>query len=211
MESASSKSVTNQPTPDKASNGTVSNSPLRPYTSSSGFTYPAIWSFPPFFTLQPNPQTFAHQLTLWTRLILSWAKYHRVFRIDAGAADGGDCREVLENKSIGRRLLPTSIRQLVSSMEKEGLLSPDPPRQPNTFLIYWRKPEEWGSMIYDWVIENGMGGSIMTFYEITDGDMAHTTEFHQLPPVLLRRSLETLVKRGKAQIVKGEAEGVKFF
>lgn len=94
----------------------------------------------------------------------------------------------------------------------------------------------------------------MTFYEITDGDMAHTTgkyqifhpvskvwkcdsgsplpyftvviltdlilllpsysplsEFHQLPPVLLRRSLETLVKRGKAQIVKGEAEGVKFF
>ena len=104
------------------------------------------------------------------------------------------------------------------------------------------------------VTENGMAGSIMTFYEITDGDMAHTTgkppsplglprhlprhltpdpcpfsthpnptrppvllplvartEFHQLPPVLLRRSLETLVKRGKAQIVKGEAEGVKFF
>lgn len=131
------------------------------------------------------------------------------------------------------RLLPTSIRQLVTSMEKEGesrrpfpyvsftdlwnrwrpfevgLLSPDPPRQPNTFLIYWRKPEEWGSMIYDWVsldqssltstpsevvirlvtvcllfilqvIENGMGGSIMTFYEITDGDMAHTTGKYQI-------------------------------
>jgi ESCRT-II complex subunit VPS25 len=95
-----------------------------------------------------------------------------------------------------------------------GLLSPDPPRQPNTFLIYWRKPEEWGSMIYDWVsldqssltsipsevvirlvtpcflfilqvIENGMGGSIMTFYEITDGDMAHTTGKYQMAhPVL---------------------------
>lgn len=90
-----------------------------------------------------------------------------------------------------------------------GLLSPDPPRQPNTFLVYWRKPEEWGSMIYDWVsldpssltstaskvvfrlvsvcllfilqvIENGMGGSIMTFYEITDGDMAHTTGKYQM-------------------------------
>ena len=55
--------------------------------------------------LQPNPQTFAHQLTLWTRLLLSWAKHHKVFRIDAGAADGGDCREVLENKSIGRESL----------------------------------------------------------------------------------------------------------
>lgn len=30
------------------------------------------------------------------------------------------------------------------------------------------------------VIENGMGGSIMTFYEITDGDMAHTTGKYQM-------------------------------
>lgn len=39
------------------------------------------------------------------------------------------------------------------------------------------------------------------------------TEFYQLPPSLLRRALDVLVKRGKAQVFKGEdvAEGVKFF
>ena len=39
-------------------------------------------------------------------------------------------------------------------------------------------------------------------------------EFYGMPPSLLRRSIETLVKRGKAQIIKGEGEageGVRFF
>lgn len=38
-------------------------------------------------------------------------------------------------------------------------------------------------------------------------------EFREMPPSLLRRSLDTLVKRGKAQVFKadGEAgEGVRF-
>jgi ESCRT-II complex subunit VPS25 len=90
-------------------------------------------------------------------------------------------------------------------------------------------------MIYDWVTENGLTGSIMTFYEITDGDLsfstgtspltqfnnqyqvrrgaADKTEFREMPPSLLRKSLDTLVKRGKAQVLKGEGEageGVRF-
>lgn len=32
------------------------------------------------------------------------------------------------------------------------------------------------------------------------------TEFHALPPPLLRKALDILVKRGKAQIIKGEGE-----
>lgn len=38
-------------------------------------------------------------------------------------------------------------------------------------------------------------------------------DFYGMPPSLLRRSIETLVKRGKAQIIKGEGEageGVRF-
>ena len=84
-----------------------------------------------------------------------------------------------------------------------------------------------------------MTGSVMTFYELVEGDMAHLTgtslttqprssrfkphrsfalvyacsqlEFYELPAPLLRRALDTLVKKGKAQVIKGEAEGVKFF
>jgi hypothetical protein len=135
------------------------------------------------------------------------------------------------------------------------------------------------------VADNGLIGSIMTLYEITDGDLSHTTgtsgipphsapiqepsqeprasheprapsrdprtthhaprttrllqvseqpahiahrislrgyrtadrrrlaEFRQLHPALLRRALDTLVKKGKAQLLKGEGEvgdGVRF-
>jgi hypothetical protein len=36
-------------------------------------------------------------------------------------------------------------------------------------------------------------------------------DFHLLPHTLLRRALDTLVKKGKAQVFKGEdGEGVKF-
>ena len=38
-------------------------------------------------------------------------------------------------------------------------------------------------MIYDWVMDHGLASSIMTFYEITDGDLSETTgELH--PPSL---------------------------
>jgi hypothetical protein len=32
-----------------------------------------------------------------------------------------------------------------------GHAAPDPPKQGTTFLLYWRKPEEWGTLIYNWV------------------------------------------------------------
>ena len=108
------------------------------------------------------------------------------------------------------RLQPPAIKQFVTHLLKEGenpsyrlglslivctgLISADPPQQSSTYLIYWKKPEEWASVIYSWVSstaivlsypilkliivkvsDNGLTGSIMTFYELTEGDMAHTT------------------------------------
>nr|XP_019046965.1 ESCRT-II complex subunit VPS25 [Kwoniella bestiolae CBS 10118]OCF25895.1 ESCRT-II complex subunit VPS25 [Kwoniella bestiolae CBS 10118] len=174
-----------------SSSGAV-NTPLTPITSESGFEYPAIWSFPPFFTLQPNPSTLSHQLELWRALILRWARHERVFKVNT---DSGEAGGVFENKRIKREA------------------APDPPKQDNKYLIYWKKPDEWGDLIYTWVTDNGLNSSIMTFYEITDGDLSHTTEFYELPPPILRKALESLVKRGKAQLLEGKGEvgeGVRF-
>ncbi|CDZ96274.1 Uncharacterized conserved protein [Phaffia rhodozyma] len=71
---------------------------LSAWTSSSGYVFPPIWSFPPFFTQQPNPETCQHQTNLWTNLILSWARFHRVFEI---AVDGGS---ISTGTSIGAEL-----------------------------------------------------------------------------------------------------------
>jgi ESCRT-II complex subunit VPS25 len=82
------------------------------------------------------------------------------------------------------------MKQLLTHMVKEGTPSithrrrstkpagqaiAEPPKQTSRYLLYWRKPEEWGTLIYDWITENGLGGSIMTFYEITDGDLSFST------------------------------------
>lgn len=114
--------------------------------------------------LQPNPSTLAHQLELWTQLVLSWARHDRVFTVNCDAADGGG--EVFWNKAIKRRsksrpprdsaeatgrLLPPSLRQLMAHMAKEGHAAADPPKSTSTYLLYWRKPEDWGQLIYDWV------------------------------------------------------------
>ncbi|WVF69602.1 hypothetical protein IAT40_004380 [Kwoniella sp. CBS 6097] len=192
-----------------ASSSSSVQTPLRPIKSASGFEYPAIWSFPPFFTLQPNPTTQAHQLELWRALVLRWAKHERVFEVNTDGENGG----VFENKGIKRKLLPPTMKRLLAEMAKSGEAAADPPKQDTRYLLYWKKPDEWGDLIYTWVTDNGLNASIMTFYEITDGDLSHTTEFYELPTPLLRKALETLVKRGKAQLLEGKGEigeGVRF-
>lgn len=39
-----------------------------------------------------------------------------------------------------------------------GRAAPDPPKQADTYLIYWKKPDEWGNVIYDWVSGVACGG-----------------------------------------------------
>ena len=93
--------------------------------------------------LQPNPTTQAHQVDLWVKLILDWARAERVWSVhlDAGA---GDLGEVFENKQIRRalcwpvgwlvrgevltagRLMPASIRIVLAAMVKDGQLERPP-------------------------------------------------------------------------------------
>jgi hypothetical protein len=51
--------------------------------------------------LQPNLTTQAHQVELWSQLILDWSRAERVFMVDVEAG-GGDLCEVFENKTIKR-------------------------------------------------------------------------------------------------------------
>lgn len=45
----------------------------------------------------------------------------------------------------------------------------------NAYLIYWKRPEDWGSEIYEWIMANGMGGTILTFWEISEGEVTEGT------------------------------------
>ncbi|OAQ97683.1 hypothetical protein LLEC1_07335 [Akanthomyces lecanii] len=88
-----------------------------------------------------------------------------------------------------------------------------------------QEPEEWASLVEAYVEDTAQKGSVLTVYELSEGDgtrstereMACTdnganTELHGIDGEILRKALNILVKRGKAQIFGQEDSlGVKFF
>ncbi|MGH0166430.1 UNVERIFIED_CONTAM: hypothetical protein FKN15_050790 [Acipenser sinensis] len=79
-------------------------------------------------------------------------------------------------------------------------------------LIMWRRPEEWGKIIYQWVSKNGMTNSVFTLYELSNGDDTENEEFHGLEDWMLLRSLQALQLERKAEIITlDDSKGVKFF
>ncbi|BGP36961.1 hypothetical protein JCM10449v2_000865 [Rhodotorula kratochvilovae] len=193
-------------------------------SSSSSFLFPSLFSFPPFFTRQPNPQTWAHQLDQWRALVLAHARFTRTFRLEGSDEQCG--AEPFRNHALNRQLPLPVLRLILDSLVASGSAAWDPSTAPaggkskggaqsgGAVWLYWRRPEEWAAVIYDWVKETGQTGSVMTFYELTEGgDLAHTTEFHRLPEFILRKALDVLAKQGKAQVLKGlgeDGDGVKF-
>jgi ESCRT-II complex subunit VPS25 len=134
--SSSSRPVTYNPTPGSITatpsqtSGTNPSTPLKPVKGKNGFEFPPIWSFPPFYTyvltvflladvyilerssadldrLQPNPSTLAHQLGLWTNLVLNWARHSRVWEVNSDSPEPG---EVFVNKQIGRESYDNNSR-----------------------------------------------------------------------------------------------------
>lgn len=78
--------------------------------------------------------------------------------------------------------------------------------------IWWRKPEEWAMLIAAWVEETGQKNVVLTLYELVESEATARQEFHGLDMQVLQKSLNTLVKKGKAQVFGTEdQQGVKFF
>jgi ESCRT-II complex subunit VPS25 len=80
----------------------------------------------------------------------------------------------------------------------------------------WRTPEEWATLIYNWVCANGMTNTVCTLFELHSGDDTQGQEFHGIELWLLQRALGVLERQGKAELVPGSSAdrsdwGVKFF
>ena len=78
--------------------------------------------------------------------------------------------------------------------------------------IWWKKPEEWAVLLEGWVDETGQKGTVLTLYELVESDATKRQEFHGMEMDVLQKSLNVLVKRGKAQVFgSDDQQGVKFF
>ncbi|KAJ4861658.1 ESCRT-II complex subunit domain-containing protein [Trichoderma breve] len=195
----------------------------QPQSSSPSFPFPREYFFPAFFTRQTNITIHHAQLTKWSALILAYARHHRLFRITISAAAESD---LFFNRGIDRRLSPPDIREVLDFMRKDGRAEFLRPGESNgaadtsssaaaggdVVFLYWRKPEEWAALVEAFVEETAQKGSVLTVYELTEGENTRGTEFHGMDNQVLMKALNILVKRGKAQIFGSEDSlGVKFF
>ncbi|KAF9351280.1 Vacuolar protein-sorting-associated protein 25 [Mortierella sp. AD094] len=178
----------------------------------SGFQFPSIHNFPPFYTLQPTESTWKSQADLWSTIIMRYYRHHRLYQLDLD--DTATNEDLFNNQRINRRLKPETIQAIVDEMVKKGDAEWDATSRKRRAIIYWRKPEDWASMISSWVFESGLNNSILTFYEIAHGDNSEDQEFYNIHPTVLQKTMDVLVKRGIAATFQGatfEEMGVKFF
>ncbi|XDG05809.1 hypothetical protein ABKA04_005424 [Annulohypoxylon sp. FPYF3050] len=211
----------------------TSSTPSQPPT----FEFPREYNFPPFFTKQTNLTTQHAQLEKWSSLILSYCRFHRLFRLSL-SYEGAPHEDLFRNRRLNRSLHLTDAREVLDFMRREGRAEAvsgsgggggigggigsisnlagggggSKEGTGDVFWIYWRTPEEWAEMVEAWVEETAQKNSVLTLYELTEGEGTKGTEFHGLDPDILQKALQVLVKRGKAQIFGQEdQQGVKFF
>ncbi|KAI2628856.1 ESCRT-II complex, vps25 subunit [Hypoxylon sp. NC1633] len=219
-------SSTPTPTPKPTNpNPNPSSSTLLP---SSSFDFPREYNFPPFFTRQTNLTTLHAQHEQWSSLVLSYCRHHRIYRLPL-SYDSTPHEELFHNRRLGRALRLADAREVLEYMRREGRAeivgeasgSGDGAgagagagggAPADVYWVYWRTPEEWAALVESWVEETAQKGTVLTLYELTEGEATRGTEFHGLDPDLLQKALQVLVKRGKAQIFGQEdQQGVKFF
>ncbi|QQP35608.1 Vps25 [Caligus rogercresseyi] len=177
-------------------------------SSSSGFTWPWQYNFPPFFTLQPQSETRSKQIESWRSLVLDYCQCKGITTLDL--TESASC-PLFHNAEINRRLPEAAIGEVFKELQACGNLEWTDGKSKRRCRIFWRSPSEWADMIYNYARENGLNkGGICTLYELTESDEVLGQPFYQLDKELLLKSLQVLEAENKAEIFE-DNEGVKFF
>lgn len=187
-------------------------------TTTLDFPFPPHYSFPPFFTIQPNPQTRTSQFQSWSNLIQTYCRQNKLFILSLNTETLSS--PLFNNSALKRRLSSEDARTILDWMASdEGgrrieWITDNATKKGSATrcYVYWRNPEEWGRLIYSWVEETGQKGGVLTFFELVEGDATAGQDFHGMNNEVLKKALQVLVKQGKAQIFgQEESLGVKFF
>ncbi|EDO45855.1 predicted protein [Nematostella vectensis] len=179
----------------------------------AAFEWPWQYTFPPFFTLQPNLDTRRKQLDAWCDLVLTYYKQRKAYSMDVTEAQTCD---LFYNKSIERKLSLEGINAVLEELRKKGNLEWEDKKKQRCYIM-WRTPEEWANIIFKWVQDNGMTDTVCTLYELMAGDDTAKEAFYGIDMWMLKKSLLVLEAKGKAQMFEAPDSsdesglGVKFY
>lgn len=129
-----------------------------------GYKFPPFHSFPPSFTRQPVETTRAKQTELWCDLIREYCRVQRIFWLDVSKAHESN---LFSNPAIDRRLSDEDIRYFLGQLVARGDGEWDPDRK--RCLVFWRRPSDWGELIYQWIDSTARNGELLTIHEIRKG------------------------------------------
>eukprot|EP00055_Hartaetosiga_balthica_P014565 m.80528 g.80528 ORF g.80528 m.80528 type:complete len:178 (-) comp8623_c1_seq1:251-784(-) len=175
----------------------------------SSFEWPWQYRFPPFFTIQPQEETREKQLEAWKTLILHYGKEHGINRLVVTECPS---MPLFNNKEINRHLDLDGVLTVLSFLEKTGHIEWKDASKTECAL-YWQSPIEWAQIIFKWACDVGQTDSILTIFELLEGDTGERAPFHGMDKFVFIKSLRQLEKERKAEILEGDEgpEGVKLF
>ncbi|KAK4036671.1 hypothetical protein OUZ56_028714 [Daphnia magna] len=159
------------------------------------FSWPWEYDFPPFFTLQPNLDTQKKQLEAWRKLVIDYCHHNKIFVLDVQ-----ESIPLFQNKTIDRQLSSEGIKRVLEILQENNQIEWCDKSKKQCF-VYWKTPQEWGNLIYCYIIDKGMTNTVCTFYELTEGDDVKNEEFAGLDKSMLLKALETLEASKKAEVI----------
>ena len=114
--------------------------------------FPAAYSWPPFWSIQPTLATRQDQFREWSSIILAYCREYGIWRLNLVDALN---TPLFHNAQLRKRMNLLEAREILDWMTrdvggqraewigKEG--------EKSIAWIYWRRPEEWAEVISSWV------------------------------------------------------------
>jgi ESCRT-II complex subunit VPS25 len=139
---------------------------------------------------------------------LAYAKHRKQAVININ-----DESELFHNGKINRTLDRESRELIFNELcNSQNAAKIGKDKNTGTFEIYWLTLEEWSKVIYTYAVECGMTNSVLTFFELLNGDDSKEQEFHQLSEQVFMKALRHLETKGKCEVMEIDGNyGVKFF
>ena len=143
------------------------------------FQFPPIYlQYPPLFTRQPAQQTLDKQLEVWSQLVLDYCKHHRLFSISIKTPPP----RLFDNSQLKRKCSQQFIKEILDHLVQKRKQAIWSPVDKSVCHIMWRTVDEWSAAIVQWSKERAFlpANSILTCYELFNGDLTVDEEFHGL-------------------------------
>lgn len=143
----------------------------------------------------------------WKDLILAYAKHNKQAVISIN-----DETELFSNGKINRTLDRESRELILNELCKARNAEPVGGKNSGIYEIYWLTLEEWSNVIYSWAVNCGMTNSVLTFFELLNGDDTRDQPFYQLNEQVFMKALKHLEGKGKCEVMEIDGSyGVKIF